>query len=97
MMRPAGAPATISTDIEGRKFGFLTAVYRDSQRPRRISCRCVCGRLVHIAVEDLADGVIDSCGCQPVTAAFQARQTDLRRQMAREILFSTAMPIGAGR
>jgi hypothetical protein len=88
----------ISTDIEGRKFGFLTAAYRDGQRPHRISCRCVCGRLVHVALEDLRDDVVNSCGCQPVTAAFQARQTELRRQLAREILFSTAMtPVGTER
>ena len=88
---------TIRIDIKGRKFGFLTAAYRDDQRPHRISCRCVCGRLVHVAIEDLAGGMINSCGCQPATAAFRTRQAELRRQMAREILFSAAMPTGARR
>jgi len=88
----------ISTDIKGRrKFGFLTAQYRDSQRPHRISCRCGCSRLIHVAAEDLTNGTVNSCGCMPPPPAFWNRQAELRQQRAREALFAAGMPIGAFR
>jgi hypothetical protein len=48
--------------------------------------------LVHVAREDLADGIIDGCGCQPKSAAYWARQVDLKRQLQRESLFASVMP-----
>jgi hypothetical protein len=88
----------IFTDIKDRKFGFLTAAYRDDRRPHRISCRCICSKLIHVTVEDLAGGIINSCGCQPATSAFRAQQAERRRQLVRELLFRDAMPtVRAGR
>ena len=40
---------TVRIDIAGRKFGWLTAVYRSGERTHRIFCRCVCSRLLHVA------------------------------------------------
>jgi hypothetical protein len=85
------------TDVANRKFGFLVTQYRDSQRPHRISCRCCCGALVHTSIENLVDGIVTSCGCQPPSAAFRARQAELRRQRTREILFHQMQPTMAGR
>jgi hypothetical protein len=81
---------TIRTDVAGRQFGFLTTQYRCGARPHRISCRCVCERLIHVAREDLVGGLVTSCGCRPPSPAFRTHQAELRQQLKREILFREA-------
>lgn len=83
---PKTIPATqIDTDVAGRRFGFLIAEYR---RGRDVAARCICGRLVHVAAEALADGTVTSCGCKPASPAFHAQMRDLIAQRRREITFS---------
>jgi hypothetical protein len=68
----------------GWRFGYLVVAYG---RRHDIACRCICGRLVHIAAEALADGSVTSCGCQPAPRAFWIQYRELRAQLRREIEF----------
>lgn len=77
----------IDLTIADKRFGHLTTAYgRGSGND--IACRCVCGRLVHVAAESLADGTVTSCGCEPAPTAFWDQYTELRNQQKREIDFS---------
>lgn len=87
------ATGTIRTDVAGRRFGNLTIEYRDTRRPRRLTCRCCCGRLVNVAIDDLVTGLVASCGCQPPTPAFHQQQAELRKEVTRMAMFQMAMPL----
>jgi hypothetical protein len=53
-------------NIEGQRFGRLTAVRRVGSSRRRASmweCRCRCGRLTTARLDQLRDGTTQSCGC----------------------------------
>jgi hypothetical protein len=77
----------IDTSISGQRYGHLTAVYR---RGRDVACRCVCERLVHVAAEALAEGLVTSCGCQPAPPIFWKQQNQLRALLKRELDFTIA-------
>jgi len=54
------------TDITGRRFGRLTALYRDglSRSWQAIwVCRCDCGKEVRVCKNNLLSGRSRSCGC----------------------------------
>jgi hypothetical protein len=78
---------SVDLTIAGRRFGYLVVEYR---RRHDIACRCICGRLVHIAAEALANGTVTSCGCQPAPRAFWIQHRELRAQSRREIQFAIA-------
>lgn len=75
--------------IAGKRFGYLVTAYSDD-RGHNVACRCVCGRLVHVAAEALTDGSVTSCGCMPAPRAFWTQNRELRAQMRREIQFGIA-------
>ena len=77
----------VDLTIGGRRYGHLTTYYG---RGHNIACRCVCGRLVHVAAEALTDGSVTSCGCMPAPRAFWTQNRELRAQMRREIQFGIA-------
>lgn len=56
------------SDITGRRFGQLTALYPTSERSNRGSvvwhCRCDCGNETDAAYNDLMYANLKSCGCQ---------------------------------
>jgi hypothetical protein len=79
----------IDTRIAGRQFGFLTAAY-SADNGRRIVCYCICNRQVQATQADLSDNIVTSCGCQPASPQFWIRNTELRAQQRREIIFGIA-------
>ena len=79
----------IDTTIAGTRYGDLTATYT-KDRGRDVACRCLCGRLVHVAAAALADGTITSCGCRSPSPAFWKTQKAMRAQLVREINFAIA-------
>ena len=56
-------------DLTGRKFGKWVVLPRDGFELNHRDCRCLvqceCGRLRHVAGQDLLDGRSSSCGCAP--------------------------------
>lgn len=56
-------------DLKGQKFGRLTVLYRDENKPKGSGCfsywvcRCDCGNLVSVRGDHLRDGTTSSCGC----------------------------------
>lgn len=81
----------IDSTIAGKRFGFLVTAY--SRGHGHAACRCVCGRLVHVAAIDLMDGVITSCGCMPRPRKYWKRNAELRAQQRREIGFQIARSV----
>jgi hypothetical protein len=79
----------IDVTMAGSHFGSLVTAYGDD-RGHNIACRCMCGRLVHVAAEALADGTVTSCGCRPAPPAFWNQYRELRAQLRREIQFGIA-------
>jgi len=79
----------VDTRNAGLRFGHLTVAY-SVRNGRNIACRCVCSKLVHVALEDLAAGLVTSCGCQPASPEFWEQYTALRALQRREISFNTA-------
>jgi hypothetical protein len=79
----------VDLSIAGRRFGYLVTAYSDD-RGHNVACRCVCGRLIHVAAEALFDGSINSCGCQPAPRAYWNLHRELRAQLRREINFGIA-------
>jgi hypothetical protein len=78
---------SVDLTIAGRRFGYLVVAYG---RRHDIACRCICGRLVHIAAEALTNGTVTSCGCQPAPRAFWNQYRELHAQSRREIQFAIA-------
>jgi hypothetical protein len=87
--RPTPRSHAMSLDLTkaGRRYGHLKVAYG---RGHDIACRCICSRLVHIAAEDLTNGTVTSCGCQPASRAFWIQQDELQAQRRREIQFAIA-------
>ncbi len=56
-------------DLTGRKFGKWVVLPRNrlesNHRNYRWLVQCECGRLRHVAGQDLLDGRSSSCGCAP--------------------------------
>jgi hypothetical protein len=77
----------IDLTVQGRRYGHLITYYG---RGHDIACRCVCRKLVHVAVAALVDGTVTSCGCRPAPRAFWTQHRELRAQMRREIQFGIA-------
>jgi hypothetical protein len=77
----------IDLTIHGRRYGHLITYYG---RGHDITCRCVCRKLVHVAVAALLDGTVTSCGCRPSSPAFREQCRDLRAQARRETQFAIA-------
>ncbi len=53
-------------DLTGQQFGWLTVLHR-STKPAPVvmwTCRCVCGKLVDVAANNLKRGHTMSCGCR---------------------------------
>jgi hypothetical protein len=71
----------------GLRYGNLTVAY---SRHHDFACRCVCGRLVHVAIAALEDGTVTSCGCRPAPRAFWKQCRALRAQARLEIQFTIA-------
>jgi hypothetical protein len=78
---------SVDLTIKGWRFGYVVAEYR---RGHDIACRCICGRLVHIAAEALINRTVTSCGCQPAPRAFWIQKRELHAQARREIQFAIA-------
>lgn len=54
------------TDITGRRFGRLTALYRDGWSngwQAMWVCRCDCGKVVRVHKNNIMSGRTRSCGC----------------------------------
>jgi hypothetical protein len=77
----------VDLTIAGRRFGHLITSY---SRGHDVACRCVCGRLVHVAADSLSDGSVTSCGCMPAPRAFWNQYRELRAQLKREVEFAIA-------
>jgi hypothetical protein len=77
----------VDLTIAGRRYGHLITSY---SRGHDVACRCVCGRLVHVAADSLSDGSVTSCGCQPAPPAYWNQQRKLLAQLRREIDFAIA-------
>lgn len=54
-------------DITGKRFGFLTALRRDSNHKKKWVCRCDCGNETSVFQENLKAGRTVSCGCHNLT------------------------------
>jgi hypothetical protein len=56
-------------DLTGRKFGKWVVLPRDGFELNHRDCRCLvqceCGRLRHVAGQELLNGRSSSCGCAP--------------------------------
>jgi hypothetical protein len=81
---------TVDLTHAGRRYGYLTVAY-SLRNGRDVACRCVCSKLVHVAVADLTADLITSCGCQPESNQYHQRQAELRAQQQREITFNIAL------
>ena len=81
---------TVDLTHAGRRYGYLTVAY-SLRNGRDVACRCVCSKLVHVAVADLVAGTVTSCGCQPASLQYHKHQTQLRAQQRREITFNIAL------
>ena len=77
----------VSLTYAGRRYGQLITYY---SRDRDVTCRCVCGRLVHVADAALADGTVTSCGCRPAPQAYWTQRRELSAQLRRETQFGIA-------
>lgn len=56
----------LAVDLTGQKFGRLTANYpeRITGKPRLYwNCTCDCGKITHVAPDQLKSGRVVSCGC----------------------------------
>jgi len=54
-------------EIEGQKFGMLTALFRLPETENRYylwECRCDCGKHVKVSTKNLTRGIVTSCGCK---------------------------------
>lgn len=55
------------TDLTGRRFGRLKALYPTENRDRHGTvcwiCRCDCGQEVEVSAASLMGGICKSCGC----------------------------------
>lgn len=66
-----------SLQLEGKKFGRLTVLYRNgSNRSQRSvwHCKCECGNELDVSSSNLTNGTVQSCGC-------------LRRETAKNLNF----------
>lgn len=56
-------------DLTGRKFGKLTVIERDNEKPKGSGhfaywkCRCQCGKITSVRSDHLKDNTIIGCGC----------------------------------
>jgi hypothetical protein len=55
-------------DLVGQRFGLLTVVGRDPERPSYWTCCCGCGRQLACYTQALRVGSRTSCGCRPQRA-----------------------------
>ena len=67
-------------DISGRKFGKLTALYRDNDDRRKYVCLCDCGNTKSIFRNSLVRGRTVSCGCHKKEKISQTLTIDLTGQ-----------------
>ncbi len=59
-------PRVMHCELQGKKFGYLTAIEPTSKRHRKDiiwSCICKCGKKVEVPATFLMCGVTTSCGC----------------------------------
>jgi hypothetical protein len=75
--------------IVGTRYGDLRATHVDSTG-RRIACRCRCGRLVSVAIEDLESGAVTNCGCSRPSWKHQTQMRELAIERQRNIDFNIA-------
>lgn len=56
-----------STDLTGKKFGYLTVLgdsgERDSHRRILWNCQCICGKIIKVRTDNLTSNNTLSCGC----------------------------------
>ena len=68
------------SDLTGRRFGRLTALYPTEKRDKKLSvfwhCRCDCGKETDITADGLVHGNYRSCGCLR-----RERQQNLYKQL----------------
>lgn len=71
----------IAEDLEGRQFGYLTALRRAENRKGRMQwvCRCRCGREKTVSAHDLKSGKVRSCGCKAHDHAYNRIDISGRR------------------
>ena len=65
-------------DRTGKKYGRLTALYRDNEKQGvHWVCKCDCGRIVSVSSSSLQSGNTKSCGCltKPYVSALMASGT----------------------
>jgi hypothetical protein len=80
----------VDISIADQRFGHLVTAYSDASG-HRIIAYCDCGRQVHVASTDLYAGTITSCGCRRGSRQFHERHAELRAQLQREIVFTSAL------
>lgn len=59
-------------DITGNRYGMLTVICRDENRPRGVvtwKCKCDCGNVKTVIGRNLKSGQVKSCGCMRVMLA----------------------------
>jgi hypothetical protein len=90
-------------DLTGRKFGKWVVLPRDGFELNPRDCRCLvqceCGRLRHVAGQDLLDGRSSSCGCAPRRKNGNGAKTPVRGVALRTRLhrvMSKLQPKGTG-
>ncbi len=68
------------SDLTGRRFGRLTALYPTERRDKKLSvywhCRCDCGNETEVTADGLVHGNYKSCGCLR-----RERQQNLHKQL----------------
>lgn len=72
-------------DLQGKKYGKLTAVKRAENVKGRTRwvCRCDCGNETVVSAGNLTSGAVKSCGClkkNPINAKHKQSKTPLYRQ-----------------
>ena len=63
---PKGETMTLKIDLTGQRFGRLTAIIPTEKRRGRCViwlCRCDCGNLTEVSLDDLRREHTKSCGC----------------------------------
>jgi hypothetical protein len=80
---------TVDISTRGQRYGSLVTAY-SIQNGRDVACRCICSRLIHVAVADLVAGVVTSCGCMPSSSEYLQRHAELKALQLRETIFNSA-------
>ena len=72
-------PLGKAKDLRGKKFGYLTALYRIKNKGHNTywKCKCDCGNIIEVAADHLTRGNIISCGCYSINRMKNLNKKDL--------------------